>query len=278
MKTRLFWVFIPAVIFTFGACKKSEESTKAATATAPTGTNSTETTPAAPASPADPATPAEPVKPAVPATPVAVEGKALSAEERAVKLGFVRYLPQDTESVISIYNGSKIGERAKNMKLWKIVEEGVGGLMGRGRQAPMMPAEGMGIDAKPMDEDFAIPEGEQEKSKPATGSGALLGAAAGAAATDAAGDAADEPAMDVVPPGAAGEDGEAPSTITPGDMLGLEVTFAVGKSAGEQLGNLVTLGNRLNYFQMRTLAKAYVAAVKAGDLSGMSSAMGNRFG
>ncbi len=278
MKTRLFWVFIPAVIFTFGACKKSEESTKAATATAPTGTNSTETTPAAPASPADPATPAEPVKPAVPATPVAVEGKALSAEERAVKLGFVRYLPQDTESVISIYNGSKIGERAKNMKLWKIVEEGVGGLMGRGRQAPMMPAEGMGIDAKPMDEDFAIPEGEQEKSKPATGSGALLGAAAGAAATDAAGDAADEPAMDVVPPRAAGEDGEAPSTITPGDMLGLEVTFAVGKSAGEQLGNLVTLGNRLNYFQMRTLAKAYVAAVKAGDLSGMSSAMGNRFG
>ena len=271
MKTRLIWVIIPAVLFTAGACKKSGDAAKPDSATASAEAPPAATSPAAPA-PAAPAAAvtAPPSTPATPATPVAVEGKALSAEERAVKLGFVRYLPQDTESVISVYNGSKIGERSKNMKLWKVVEQQLGGLMGMGMQPQGMPGNGMDNE-KPADEDFAIPEGEQEK----TATGALLGAAA--AAPKDADDAAAEPAMDVKAD-APGDDDAMAGPVGASDMLGLEVTFAVGKSAGEQLGNLVTFGNRLNYFQMRALAKAYVAAVKAGDLSGISSAMGNRFG
>jgi len=190
---------------------------------------------------------------------------ALSAEERAVKLGFVRYLPQDTESVISIYNGSKISARTKGMKLWKVIEKQLGGgLMGMGPQ--MMPGEEMDQEMKPADEDFAIPEGEQEKTKKTA--------------------AAEKPAAAPFEAPDAGDDSDAVTTsdddlparsIAAGDMLGLEVTVAVGKSAGEQLGNLVTLGTRLNYFQMRALAKAYALAVKAGDLSTLSSAMGKNF-
>ena len=263
MKTRLFWVVIPAVIFTFGACKKNEQTANPGAPTPPAS-------PTSPANPASPVSPANPANPASPATANPVEGKALSAEERAVKLGFVRYLPQDTESVVSIYNGSKISERAKGLKLWNVIEKTfIRNPFGMGMGPQMMPGEGMDNDMKPADEDFAIPEGEQEKGKPATG--ALLGAAAGDTK-----DPDDEPAMDekVVAPG---EDEDAAGPISASDMLGLEVTVAVGKSSGEQLGNLLTLGSRLNYFQMRALAKAYVAAAKDGDLSNLSSAMGNSF-
>lgn len=295
MKTRLFWVVIPAVVFTFGACGKKQEAAK------PGDSTPGEQAPAVPAAPGAPATPEAPAKPATaatptvpgtPATPAAADVKALSAEERAAKLGFVRYLPQDTESVLAVYNGTKMGERAKGMKLWKVIEEQIGGgMMGMGMEPPMAPEEGMGRDEKPADEDFAIPEGEQERAKPAPAkpkapeapadgdtpdavSGAIIGKAV-PAGDDAAAD--EEPAM---------EDNGAPADeevgmtepFGPGDMLGLEVTFAVGKSAGEQLGNLATLSSRLSYFQMRALAKAYVAAVKAGDLAGMEDAMESGFG
>ena len=290
MKTRLFWVVIPAVIFTLGACKKNEEPAKPAASTSPAVATPGETSPAAPTSPASPTSP---TGPAAAVTVAAVAGKALSPEERAAKLGFVRYLPQNTESVISIYNGKKVSDRAKGMKLWKVIEEQMGGgMMGMGRDMAPMPAEeGMDNNQKPKDEDFAIPEGEQEKTKPAAAkpkaakepadaaTGALLGAGAGAiigSAKDADEDA-DAAAMNekAVP---SEDDENAAGPFGPGDMLGLEVTVGVGKSAGEQLGNLATLSNRLSYFQMRALAKAYVAAAKAGDLSGLSSALGNGFG
>jgi len=288
MKTRLFWVVIPAVVFTFGACSKKEETGKPGASTPPALATPGESGPGGPATPAAPATPASPTTPATPATGNVPEVKALSAEQRATKLGFVRYLPQNTESVISIYNGNKIGERAKGMKLWKVIEEQIGGGLGMGRDMEPMgePVEGMDKDAKPADEDFAIPDDEQEKAPPAVKkpaakkpdktTGALSGAGAATFVVAAIGgaDAADEPAMEEKP-GPADADDDAPSEpIAPGDLLGLEVTFAVGKSAGEQLANLSTLSNRFSYFQMRAMAKAYVAAVKDGDLSGMQSAMG----
>jgi hypothetical protein len=201
--------------------------------------------------------PAVPGTAATPAAPVAPPVKELSAEERAAKLGFVRYLPQDTEAVIAVYNGKKIGERAKGMKLWKVIDEQVNqGMMGMGRPMepqgmPMDPEEGVD-KGKPMDEDFAIPEGEQEK----------------ALASE------DKPAAEAK----ADEEEVLTEPMTASDMLGLEVTVAVGKAAGEQLANVVTLSNRLSYFQMRGLAKAFVAAAKAGDLSGMKAAMNNTFG
>jgi len=298
MKTRLYWVVIPAVIFTFGACKKNEEPAKPAASTTPAEASPGETSPAAPKTPGSPAGPTSPTVPTSPTNPATAvtsavpEGKALSPEERAAKLGFVRYLPQNTESVISIYNGKKVSDRAQGMKLWKVIEEQIGGgMMGRG-MAPMPPEEGMDKDQKPKDEDFAIPEGEQEKTKPAAAkpkaakepadaaTGALLGAGAGAVIGGATGAVpADEDADDAATPmtgkAAPSEDDEnAAGPIGPGDLLGLEVTVAVGKSAGEQLGNLATLSNRLSYFQMRALAKAYVAAAKAGDFSAIQSSMG----
>ena len=283
MKTRLFWVVIPAVIFTFGACKKKQEAAQPAAATPQAVASPGEGSPAAPATPATPATPGAPAAPAAPTAPatptapapsVVPEVKALSAEERAAKLGFVRYLPQDTESVIAIYNGTKMSERAQGMKLWKVVEEQLGGgLLGMGMEPPMPPEEGMGGEKLPVDEDFAIPEGEQEGPKPAakkpkeTAGDApaevAVPAENGAVATD------DEPAM---------AEEAATEPLGAGDILGLEVTFAVGQAAGEQLGNLATLSNRLSYFQMRALAKAYVAAVKAGDLAEFENAMGSGFG
>ncbi|MEI7909519.1 MAG: hypothetical protein WCK77_07765 [Verrucomicrobiota bacterium] len=291
MKTRLFWVVIPAVILSFGACKKTEEAAKPAASTAPTEASPGETHPAAPAAPAAPATPAaSPTKPAAAVVAPPQEVKALNAEERAAKLGFVRYLPQTTESVISVYNGTKIGDRAKGMKLWKVIGDQLGlGMMGLQGGAPMVPGAGMDNDEKPKDEDFAIPEGEQDKAKPAaaakpkettkpagTATGALLGAAAAAPEDGAA--AEPDMGVKVVPADADDSEDAGAGPFTPGDMLGLEVTFAVGKSAGEQLVNLSTLGNRLNYFQIRALAKAYAAAVKAGDMSTLKSSMGAGFG
>ena len=281
MKTRLSWVVIPAVILSLGACNKKEQAAKPADSTTQQAAIPDGPKPVTPAAPDTPATPTTPVTPATPATPVAADAKALSAEERAVKLGFVRYLPQSTESVTSIYNGSKIGERAKGMKLWKVIEEqlGAGMGMGMGMEPPMMPEEGMDKMDQPADEDFAIPEGEQEEP-------ALAAEEAAADKPEAATDA--KPDEEATPAAAgAGTDEEpvmepesevAMDPFSPGDMLGLEVTFAVGKTAGEQLGNLGTLANRLNYFQMRGLAKAFVAAAKAGELADFEQAMGNQFG
>lgn len=314
MKARSFWLVVPAVALTFGACNKKEEPTKPAstvTQAEPASPATPETPP--PSAPTTPATPTtEPAAPA-PATPTATT-KSLNAEERASKLGFARYLPADTESVISVHNGAKIGERAQSLKLWQVIQDQVGNAMGMGGMAPGgAPDPGIGRDMDLKGEDFAIPEDADEKKaepkKPAfdkpvdkdaqvqvlrsatgttlitadgpdpdsdeakraakaTADGAVTGALLGAAAGDAKPkDAADEP-MD--------EDENAPEMLepaSPGDMLGLEITVAVGKSAGEQLGNLVTLANRFNYFQMRAIAKAFAASVKSGDFSDMQSAM-----
>ncbi len=250
MKTQSFWLVIPAVILTLGACNRKQESAKS-DAAPPQAVVSPDKTAAAP-----PAAP-QATAPATPTTPAIAVVKALSAEERAAKLGFVRYLPQDTESVISVYNGKKISERAQATKLWKVLSGGLGGFMGMGMVPPDMDGQDVG-ENKPAEEGFAIPESEpQEVAK--------------APVKEAP--AKDEPAK---------EEQSSEEVLTeplaPGDMLGLEVTVAVGKTAGAQLANLLTLGNRLSYFQMRGLAKAYVAAAKSGDLAGIESSMESTFG
>ncbi len=237
---------ISAVVFTFAACNKKEAAPKPGTPTIPAAP--------APAAPAAPAQPAGQTPAAIPTAPVAPAVQALSAEERAAKLGFVRYLAQDIESVVSIYNGNKIAERAQGMKLWKVIEEqisnGMGMGMGMGMEPNGMPEEDMDKD-KPANEDFAIPEGEQEQPT----------AAPTAPASE---DIAKE--EELIEP------------LAPGDMLGLEVTLAVGKTAMAQLGNIVTLSNRISYFQMRSLAKAFVAAAKTGNLTDFASNMPDQFG
>ena len=90
---------VPAVALGLGACKKKEE-VKA---------------PEAPAA----ETPAQ-APPPPPATEV--KSPALSPEERAAKLGFVKHLPQDTEVVMAFHNGSKSADRIQSSKLWKLIQ------------------------------------------------------------------------------------------------------------------------------------------------------------
>lgn len=59
---------------------------------------------------------------------------------------------------------------------------------------------------------------------------------------------------------------------SPAVLFGSEVTLAMGKSTGEQLGNLLTVSKRMNYFQFRSLAKGLVKAVQNGDASDFQEA------
>lgn len=81
--------------------------------------------PAAPATGAATPTAAAPVAPVTP--PVARKPAKLPAAERAAKLGFVKRLPKDAESVISFYNGTGVMERLKKTKLWAVLNAESGG-------------------------------------------------------------------------------------------------------------------------------------------------------
>ena len=206
----------PALALGLGACNKKEE-VKAPDA--PVAVEAPAATPTAP-----PPAPAPVTKPAT-----------LGAEERAAKLGFVKHLPQDTEVVMAFHNGSKSADRIKSSKLWKLVQSEMGmGMMGDGAGAA--PAE------EEMDEDFALPEGEQ----------------------DAAAVPADAP--------------EAAEPTGPAALFGTEFTIALGKTTGEQTGNLLTLNRRMSYFQMRALAKAFVEAAKSGDFNSVPEALSAQYG
>ena len=182
--------------------------------------------------------------PAPPPPSPVVKGAAMSPEERAAKLGFVKYLPQDTEVVLAFHNGLKSADRITSSKLWKLLQAQVG--MGMSVE----PDEGMAPGGAPemKEEDFQLPEGEQD--------------AAASAEADA-----DNPAM----PDAGDAGG-------PAALFGTEFTIALGKSVGEQTANLITASRRMSYFQMRALAKAFAATAKAGDLAALEQAMSDQYG
>jgi hypothetical protein len=177
MKLQASWLLIPVVALCLGACKK-KEAAKA---------------PETPAAVAEAPTPEVPVP-------------AVTPDERAAKLGFVKHLTQDTEGVLAFYDGTKTASRAKATKLWKLVENqlGMGG---------------------------------------------------------------DEPAED-----------EAAEATGPAALFGTEFTLALGKSTAEQAGNLLTFNRRMGYFQMRTIAKAFAAAVKSGDASSLGDSFADSYG
>lgn len=56
-----------------------------------------------------------------------------------------------------------------------------------------------------------------------------------------------------------------------GKFLGQEIFLATGKGTAPQLANLMTIGRRSNYFQMRVLTQAFTEGVKSGDFSGMGN-------
>lgn len=100
-----------------GACKKQEEVKP----------------PEVPAAVEVPAPAPAPAPEATPSPAPEVKPIALSTEERAAKLGFVKHLPQDTEVVMAFHNGSRSADRIKSSKLWKLVQAEMGmGMVGDG--------------------------------------------------------------------------------------------------------------------------------------------------
>ncbi len=203
MKTHANWLLIPALAIGLGACKKKEQvkAPEAPPAVAATPSNG-EPTPAA-----------EAVVPK------------LGPEERAAKLGFAKHLPQDTEAILSFYNGTQTANRVKGTKLWKLVQEQMGGL------------GGIGAD-EAAEDDAEVPAPGQEAALP-------------------------DPAAEAMGPAV---------------LFGSEFTMALGKSTGEQAGNLVTFYRRMGYFQMRALAKAFGAAVKSGETASLGESLSMDYG
>lgn len=242
MKMRANWLIVPAVALGLGACKKTEEVAKAPDAKPP-------------------------VAEAVSKVVETVTGKSVSPEERAAKLGFAKHLPQDVEGLLTFYNGSKIAASVKASKVWSLVE----GQM-NGGDAMVVPDDAMddgGAEEVAPDE-IEAQDAEQEAPGDA----------------DAVADSAAK--LDEIPAGnepegktlladeAAPFPDEEPSG-GPAALFETEVTVAMGKPTGEQVGNLLTFNRRQTYFQMRSLAKAFGAAGKSGDLDAVLEKFGENF-
>jgi len=183
MKFRNIFLVAAAVPLVLVACKK-KESERTSEASAPVETAAQAETPAPAPAPAAPKH---------------------SPAERAAELGFVQYLPQDTEVVMAFHNGSESAQRIKSSKLWELLRS------------------------------------EMNMSD-------------------------------------SGENSPADEAFGPASLFGTEFTIALGKSTGEQTGNLLTLNRRMGYFQMRELARAFAASAKSGDFSAARQALSNQYG
>lgn len=226
MKMRSLWVALPAVALMTGSCGKKEEAAA----------------PVAPAPVAEqPAVPTPPVAPAPAPAPAPVI-PALTAEERAAKFGIVKHLPKDTESFITVYNGSKTSQRFKGTKLWSLIEEASGGALDL--EEELAPEE---------DGEAAIEGKKPEPAAPVEGAGDLPKPEVAAEA----------------PP--AEEEEEVASG--PGALLGQEVFLATGKSTSAQTANLATLNRRSTYFQMKFLTKILLSSIKEDGMAELPEAM-----
>lgn len=241
---------IPAVALGLGACNKKQEA-KA---------------PEAPAAVAESPGKGDPEVP--PPAPVVPK---VSAEERAAKLGFVKHLPQDTEVVLAFHNGSKIANRVKGSKLWNLVEEQMGGGMIGPDDEEAMNGE---------DEDAPDVEMAEEAAEEAGEAAEAIGEAVEEAVEEevmeeaGAEEAEETPEL---PPGAP-EDEDSGEASGPAALFGTEFTLALGKSTGDQAGNLLTLNRRMGYFQMRSLARSFAAAMKSGDVSSLEDSLEESYG
>lgn len=170
----------------------------------------------------------EKVRDAVTPTPATT----LSNEERATKLGFAKYLPADTDLVMSVYNVREASEQFKALKLYGFFEEMQTNMMGEIGEE--MPEEEMLEEDLLEEENVTEPDTEQ----------------------------ADEDAT--VEEAPLEEMGEAPDAMT---LLGQEVTIAMGDTTGEQIGHLLTANQRMTYFQAKALGKAAQILAKSGDMA-----------
>ncbi len=160
----------------------------------------------------------------------------ISDEERAAKLGFAKYLPADTEMVMSVYNAKEATEQFTALKLYGFFEEMQANAMGELEEDMLEDVEEDVLE----EEDVIEPDAEQ---------------------------AEDDLAVEEVP---LEEMGEAPDAMT---LLGQEVTFAMGNTTGEQMGHLLTVNQRMAYFQAKAFGKAVQVYAKSGDMEEFSTMM-----
>jgi len=192
------------------------------------------------------AEPAADIAPAIPSGTSAPEGKPapetakVNIDERAAKLGFAKHLPQDVEALASIHNVNMVSEKLQSSKIWELMASEMGDAMA--------PDFGPDVEIEMEEEDIIIPA-EEEQEEEITEDDTLEA-----------------------------EDPDMAAPLGPMDLLGSEVTIAMGKSTGEQLGNMLTLNRRSTYFQMRALAKALVIMAKTDDASGLTEAYANSMG
>jgi hypothetical protein len=253
MKKQANWFILPAVALGLGACDKKPEvkAPEVAAAVAETPAKKSEPTVA--------------VVPAAPAVPAA------GAEERAAKLGFVRYLPQDTEVVLSFYNGSKTAERVKGSKLWKMIEKEMKGTA-KEEAAPEEVVPDAKDDGDSMEDAMEAAKAAAEKIEAPD---EATDAVKDETATEEASEEDTKPAEDAKPADDPGEDPTDPASFA--KLFGSEVTLALGKSTGSQLGNLFTLNARMSYFQMRGIAKLFAAMVKSGKSDDLAKSVMNGY-
>lgn len=91
----------------------------------------------------------------------------LSDEERAAKLGFAKYLPKDTEMVMSVYNSEKAAEQLKALKLYGLFESELGmGEMAPEDDAPIIEEELLEEAEQDADADFPEEAGMEEGPSP----------------------------------------------------------------------------------------------------------------
>jgi hypothetical protein len=161
-----------------------------------------------------------------------IAGSSLSDEERAAKLGFAKYLPKDTEMVMSAYNSEKAAEQLKALRLYGLLELEFGG-------GGAVPEEDEEIIEEEMLEVEQDADADADAEFPEEGMG------------------------------------EGPS---PWMLLGQEVTIALGDTAGEQTGRLLTLNRRMGYFQARALGKAAQSYAKTGNMEEFSQQLSEEMG
>lgn len=227
MKMRLKWMVVPAIALGLGGCKKEAPA------------ESTETAPAEQPGVVEKAV--ETVKEAVKEVVEEITpGK--SAEERAAKLGFAKHLPKNVEAVFTVYDAVKTVDRAKSLKIWKLIEAEMG-----------VPAD---VGA------FGIEDAIEEAA-----------AEAGVEPAPAPGEegVADAAVPEVVEPEVPVAEAD-PAAFSPKDLWGAEVTVALGDGSGQKLGEVLHLYSRYSYFQIREVVKMMLAQAK--DPGSMSEFQG----
>ncbi len=274
MKKRTHWIIVPLAFLVGVGCEEKQP-------------------PATGPDPAEVSAPAQPgEKPAAPdqAAPTAAApantvqtvantaAAAINPEQRAEKLGFARYLPADTEVLISVQNGGKIAERAKDSKLIQALQEGMaqsfGGGIGMGRDFDHFDDEDF-QDMEADDDEDAIEIEDADDDGDPTSLRRNFERQGLALVTTGEDDDEDEDDPEEPATGDQDEDEDDMDIDMPDfgnqasvkEIMDKEVSFAVGKSAADQFATAGKTYSRYQHFMIRALTRGFGESLKAGKLS-----------